>query len=80
MYLTDKIKNNMEKDHHSVVLMDLQKEFDAANHDILLTKLRAIGFKGNCINWFSSYLSNWSQCVDIIGHHSKYHNVTCGVP
>ena len=36
-----------------VVMLDLQKAFDSINHDILLFKLEALGFKDDVINWIS---------------------------
>ena len=40
------------------VLIDLQKTFDAINHDILLKKLSIIGFSDDTVKCFQSYLSN----------------------
>ena len=40
------------------VLIDLQKAFDAINHDILLKKLSIIGFSDHTVKCFRSYLSN----------------------
>ena len=40
------------------VLIDLQKAFDAINHDILLKKLSIIGFSDHTVKCFQSYLSN----------------------
>ena len=40
------------------VLIDLQKAFDAINHDILLKKLSIIGFSDHTVKCFRSFLSN----------------------
>ena len=35
-----------------MVMMDLKKTFDTVDHDILLQKLRALGFDSFAIKWF----------------------------
>ena len=45
--------------------MDLQKAFDAMDHQILLSKLNHYGVHGVSNDWFKSYLSNRSQYVSI---------------
>jgi hypothetical protein len=52
------------------VFIDLRKAFDVCSHDILLKKLRGLGIVNNAYNWFCSYLSNRTQCVDIQGEIS----------
>ena len=59
------------------VCLDVAKAFDCINHDILLFKLRKIGFSENSIAWFKSYLTRTqvvkfdntlsSQCSIITG-------------
>jgi retron-type reverse transcriptase len=63
-----------------VVLLDIQKAFDTVDHDILQTKLCAIGANNNAVNWFSSYLSDRKQFVQVNGTLSSRESVTCGVP
>ena len=41
-----------------MILIGLQKAFDTIDYDILLKKLRAIGFTNHTIGCFKSYLSN----------------------
>ena len=41
----------------SMILIDLQKAFDTANHTIL-KRIEFIGFSGETTKWFKSYLSN----------------------
>ena len=63
-----------------MVLLDLQKAFDTVNHDILLSKMNALGVNVNSVGWFRSYLSGRKQVVDVSGTMSSECNITCGVP
>ena len=46
----------MDKGNYTgMVMIDLQKDFDTVNHDILLNKLKAIGLDDLSTSWFSSY-------------------------
>ena len=56
---------------HIVVLCDLSKAFDVINHKILLHKLKTYGIRGLANDWFSSYLSNTTQFVEIDGQNSS---------
>ena len=62
------------------VFVDLQKAFDTVNHEILIYKLNHYGIRGTVNDWFSSYLSNRSQYVSILGFKSNTLNVKHGVP
>ena len=58
----------MDKGHIvGLVILDLQKAFDTVNHTILIMKLRAIGLTESSIRWFSSYLSDRCQLVELGG-------------
>ena len=41
----------------STICLDVCKAFDCINHDLLLYKMRKIGFNDITISWFKSYLS-----------------------
>ena len=63
-----------------MVPLDLRKAFDTGNLDILLFKLKALGFKGDVIKWMRSYLSGREQVVTINGVKSDPASIICGVP
>ena len=63
-----------------MILVDLQKAFDAIDHDILLKKLSAIGISNDAIGWFKPYLSNQLFRVNLENCYSDPSNITCGVP
>ena len=57
-YLNDKILKGFDNSLLTgMVLMDLQKAFDTIDHNILLEKLKAIGFCDDTVNCFHSYLT-----------------------
>ena len=61
------------------VFFDLKKAFDVCSHGILLKKLKNLGITGIELEWFSSYLSNRKQCVDINGTLSDSNDVTISI-
>jgi hypothetical protein len=54
------------------VFLDLRKAFDVCSHEILLKKLKKMGISGIAYNWFASYLSGRSQCVEVSGNMSEF--------
>ena len=81
IHLTDYIRFQMDKGQLvGMVLLDLQKAFDTVNHPILLMKLKAIGLSESSIRWFTSYLSDRRQTVDLSGSFSPMSRISCGVP
>ena len=80
-YLGDKIRFNLDKGNFTgVILLDLQKAFDTVDHKILISKLKAAGANNTVLKWFSSYLGNRKQFVDVHGTFSSEEPVSCGVP
>ena len=69
--------------HQSVILLllDLSAAFDTVDHKILLNRLSTrFGITGAALSWFSSYLSNRYQFVNIRGQRSSNRPLKCGVP
>ena len=50
------------------------------DHEILLLKLRHLGFKYSAINWFKSYLTDRFQCTRVNGNLSEQRQMSSGVP
>ena len=63
-----------------VSFLDFRKAFDLVNHKILIEKLKCYNFHSSTIKWFSSYLENRSQSVQMGNAHSSLAPATCGVP
>ena len=63
-----------------MILIDLQKAFDAINHNILISKMKHLGFSKEATLWFKSYLSNRKFKVHINKAFSESGNLLCEVP
>ena len=71
LHLTNKISRDLnDKKFVLGIFLDLRKAFDCVSHDILLAKLKKLGINDIALTWFTSYLSDRQQCVDIDGHIS----------
>ena len=53
------------------VFFDLKKAFDSVPHKALMEKLATIGIDLYMLKWFSNYLSNRTQFVDVNGLMTK---------
>ncbi|MCG8066696.1 MAG: hypothetical protein JAY84_02445 [Candidatus Thiodiazotropha taylori] len=62
------------------VFFDLKKAFDVVDHEILLQKLALYGIKGTALKWFTSYLSNRTQCIMDGLKASTRQSIKSGVP
>ena len=61
------------------VYLDLSKAVDTLDHSILLQKLKFYGVSGTSLQWFTSYLVNRQQLVDVSVTHCTLINLTTGV-
>ena len=79
--LTDRILQDIDGRNLSLtVFMDLSKAFDTLDHKILLTNLKYYGIQDNELMWFSSYLTNRQQYVELDGISSDLKLLFTGVP
>ena len=60
--------------------MDLSKAVDTLDHDVLLNKLQYYGITGTALSWFTSYLKDRKQFVEIDGSQSDIRSLSTGVP
>ena len=63
-----------------MILIDLQKAFDTLDHDILLDKMKYLGFTSKTLDWFGSYLKKQNFVVSIEKNLLETGILTCGVP
>jgi hypothetical protein len=65
----------------ALILLDLSAAFDTVDHSILIDILKfKFGISGTVLKWFSSYLSDRLQSVQIRGTQSDHQALVCGVP
>ena len=48
-----------------MILIDLRKAFNTLDHDILLNKMKYLGFTSKTIDWFASYLKKQNIVVSL---------------
>ena len=79
--LVDRILQERDRGELPIIIfIDLSKAFDTLDHQILLSKLKYYGADDTSLRWFSSYLSNRKQFVEIDGTCSQKKVITTGVP
>ena len=81
MSLTETIKDSIDNGKYGCgIFLDLQKPYDAVNHNILLGKLEHSGIGGVAYSWFKSYLTGRSQYV--VGNSNTFEplHIRCGIP
>ena len=62
------------------VFVDFRKALDSINHNILLKKLKKLGFHNTTVTWFENYLTGRTQYTMVNGINSDLLGVPCGVP
>ena len=62
------------------ILMDLSKAFDCLNHDLMIAKLIAYGFRKSSVTLIRSYLKNRWQRTKINTSFSTWSELIIGVP
>ena len=81
MELVDKIYKDLDQKRMPLsIFMDLSKAFDTLDHTILKEKLKYYGVTGTALKWFSSYLENRMQYVEINNIRSNTQTIKTGVP
>ncbi len=79
--LCDDIRHELDnRKFMGAVYIDLSKAFDTIGNGILLKKLASYGVMGNELTWFSDYLFNRHQVVEINNVRSDMEFICCGVP
>ena len=79
--ITEQIRNACNKNLFTCgVYLDLQKAFDAVNHEILLSKLKHYEIKETLYNWFEPFLYERMQHTLIKESKSFLNTVSHGVP
>ena len=64
----------------SAIFMDLSKAFDTLNHNLLIAKLGAYGFRNDALLYMKNYLSDRHQRVRVNNSYSDWTKTTTGVP
>ncbi len=73
----------MALDRREVVqaaFLDLSKAYDRVSIPALLYKLSSTGVSKQTLEWFSSFLSARTQCVQVNGRRSDWKSVKSGIP
>ena len=59
------------KEYTAYFFLDLRKAFDIVDHDILLSKLDHMGFRGHSLQYFRSYLTGRRQYTQVGDYKSN---------
>ena len=69
-----------ERMMNAICFFDLKKFFDTINHYLLWSKLQKYGVEDKELLWFTDYLYDRSQAVNVDGCISSFSNINTGVP
>ena len=71
----------LDKGHHvQTAFLDLRNAYDRVFIPGLLFKLSDLGFSGETLRWFSSFLTNRQHCVRVNGSSSDTQCLISGIP
>ena len=62
------------------LFLDVAKAFDQVDHNLLLSKLRSVGFSQSAVIWVSSYLMGRSIRTAVGSSMSDLRSISSGVP
>ena len=65
---------------NSVVILDIKKDSDTVDHQIMLDKLKCYGTHVDELAFFMSYLDDRQQCCNVNDVFSSTMKIACGVP
>lgn len=68
-YIQEALNIINDKKYAVGILLDMSKAYDRVSYKILLNKLEGIGVRGIALEWFTSYLNNRAQYVEIEHHN-----------
>ena len=66
--------------HVHACFLDVAKAFDHVDHGLLLLKLQRLGLGDLPLQWFRSYLQDWSICTVVNDVRSTMLPISSGVP
>ena len=79
--LVNKVTDAKHKKHKvAVIFADFSKAFDSLDYRILLGKMKLLGFQGNALQWFSSYLAERHQQTEVNNIVSEKLKLEVGAP
>ena len=78
---TEYVRTEMDKKNTvGGAFLDLSKAFDSISHEILIEKLKCLGFDGTSTQLIRSYLKDRTQKVVFSGNESDWILLNRGVP
>uniref|UniRef100_A0A8C6MCZ5 Reverse transcriptase domain-containing protein n=1 Tax=Nothobranchius furzeri TaxID=105023 RepID=A0A8C6MCZ5_NOTFU len=79
--ITNDLLKAADSGHLSILVsLDRSAAFDTLSHSILLKRLASIGISHTSLAWFTSYISDRTQFIQLQSHSSSSSPVTAGVP
>ena len=81
MELIDRALSEIDRKNCAIaVFMDLSKAFDTLDHKILIKKIHYYGVRDKELEWFTNYLNNGWQYVELDNVQSQLLELQTGVP